>query len=131
MLSLSTRKQVTTSSLDMDHAHIQITHAELYFTPEELQERRTKFEWENKISQFVFETPFTPDGKQYGDVTWQCMRKTILTSTCSGHTPIPENPTVWNAVFHTGIMVTILYLKFHSNNYIPQILFRIHTHPHS
>jgi len=38
----------------MDHTHIQITHAEPYFTPEELQERRTKFERENKISQFVF-----------------------------------------------------------------------------
>ena len=78
----------------MDHAHIQITHAEPYFTPEELQERRTKFERENKIGQFVFETPFTPDGKQHGDVTRQRVRKTILTSTCSGHIPIPENPAV-------------------------------------
>jgi len=89
-----TCKQVTTSSVDMDHTHIHITHAEPYFTPEELQERRTKFERENKISQFVFETPFTPDGKQHGDITRQCMRKTILTSTWGGHIPIPENPAV-------------------------------------
>jgi len=72
--------KVIPSSLDMDHAHIQITHVEPYFTAEELQERRTKFERENKISRFVFETPFTPDGKQHGDVTRQCMRKTILTT---------------------------------------------------
>ena len=41
--------------------------------------------WENKISRFVFEAPFTPDGRAHGQVTWQCMRKTILTSTCSDH----------------------------------------------
>ena len=74
--------QVNPSSLDLDHAHIQITYVEPYFTPEELQERRTKFERENKISRFVFETPFTPDGRAHGQVIRQCMRKTILTSTC-------------------------------------------------
>ena len=80
-----THSQVNPSSLDLDHAHIQITYVEPYFTAEELQERRTKFERENKISRFVFETPFTPDGRAHGQVTRQCMRKTILTSTCSGH----------------------------------------------
>ena len=68
------------SALNMEHAHIQITHVEPYFTPEELQKRQTAFERENKISRFVFETPFTSDGKPHGDVTKQCMRKTILTS---------------------------------------------------
>jgi len=66
----------------------------LYFTVEGLQESKTEFEWENKISWFVFETPFTPDGKQHGEVTRQCMRKTILTSTWGGPIPIPENPAV-------------------------------------
>ena len=80
-----TYSQVNPSSLELDHAHIQITYVEPYFTSEELQERRTKFERENKISRFVFETPFTPDGRAHGQVTRQCMRKTILTSTCSGH----------------------------------------------
>ena len=82
---LHTHTQVNPTSLDLDHAHIQITHVEPYFTSEELQERRTKFERENKISRFVFETPFTLDGRAHGQVTQQCMRKTILTSTCSGH----------------------------------------------
>lgn len=72
--------QVNVSALPMEHAHIQITHVEPYFTSEELQKRPTPFERENKISRFVFETPFTKDGKPSSDVTKQCMRKTILTS---------------------------------------------------
>ncbi len=66
--------------LDPEHAYIQITHVEPYFTPEDLEKRKTKFEMANNISRFVFETPFTKDGKSRGDVTKQCMRKTILTS---------------------------------------------------
>ena len=80
-----THSQVNPSSLDLDHTHIQITYVELHFTTEELQEQKTKFERKNKISRFVFETPFTLDGRAQGQVTRQCMRKTILTSTCSGH----------------------------------------------
>lgn len=69
------------SSLTTDHAYIQITHVEPYFAVAELEERKTKFERENNISRFVFETPFTAaGGKAHGDVTKQCMRKTILTS---------------------------------------------------
>ena len=75
-----THTQVNPSALDLDHAHIQITHVEPYFSSEQLQERQTKFEQQNKISRFVFETPFTQDGRTHGDVTKQCMRKTILTS---------------------------------------------------
>ena len=77
--------QVNVPSLTPDHAYIQITHVEPYFTVEELEERKTKFERENNISQFVFETPFTVGGKTKGDdVTKQCMRKTILTSEVLG-----------------------------------------------
>ncbi len=72
--------QVNVSALNLEHAHIQITHVEPYFTPTDLDERKTKFERENNISKFVFETPFTQDGKAHGDVTKQCTRKTILTS---------------------------------------------------
>lgn len=66
--------------MNHEHAYIQITHVEPYFTPEELETRQTSFERQNRISRFVFETPFTSDGKAHGDVTKQCMRKTILTS---------------------------------------------------
>ena len=73
---------MNTSALDLEHAYIQITHVEPFFTAKELEERKTKFERENNISKFVFETPFTQDGKTHGDVTTQCMKKTILTSEC-------------------------------------------------
>ena len=68
------------SSLNLDHAYLQITHVEPFFSPRELEDRKSKFERENNISRFVYETPFTPDGKSHGDVTKQCMRKTVLTS---------------------------------------------------
>ncbi len=64
----------------MEMAYIQITHVVPYFSPRELEERKTKFEKENNIAKFVFETSFTQDGKAHGDITKQCMRKTILTS---------------------------------------------------
>ena len=66
--------------LDPEHAYIQITHVEPYFTVEELERRKTMFERANNISRFFFETPFTKDGKSSGDVTKHCMLKTILTS---------------------------------------------------
>ena len=45
-----------------------------------MQERPSQFERCNNLSRFVFETLFTRDRKQViGDVTKQCMRKTILT----------------------------------------------------
>ena len=72
--------QVNVSSLNPEHAYIQITHVEPYFTPKDLERRKVKFERENNISRFVYETPFTVDGKTHGDVTKHCMRKTILTS---------------------------------------------------
>lgn len=72
--------QVNATELEPEHAYIQITHVEPYFLPEDLERRKTKFERTNNISRFVFETPFTKDGKSRGDVTKQCMRKTILTS---------------------------------------------------
>ena len=71
---------MNTSALDQEHAYIQITHVVPYFESEELERRKTKFERENKISKFVYETPFTRNGRTHGDVTKQCMRKTLLTS---------------------------------------------------
>lgn len=73
--------QVDTESLASNHANIQITHVEPHFTRETLGERPSLFERANNLSRFVFETPFTRDGKQQqADVTRQCMRKTVLTS---------------------------------------------------
>ena len=75
-----------TESLAADYANIQITHVEPYFTEEMLQERPSQFERTNNLSRFVFEAPFTREGKQQGDVTRQCTRKTIVTSE-PVHTP--------------------------------------------
>ena len=72
--------QIDPESVNMNHAYIQITHAEPHFTEDTLEERPSVFERQNKLSSFVFETPFTKDGRQQGDVARQCMRKTVLTS---------------------------------------------------
>ena len=50
-----------------------------YFNSQELLERTTSFEGNDKISKFVFETPFTKSGKVHGSPAEQYMRKTILT----------------------------------------------------
>ena len=72
--------QVEVGHLDADKAYIQIVHVEPYFTAEEETERRTQFEHENNVSSFVYDTPFTKDGKVHGETTTQCMRKTVVTS---------------------------------------------------
>ena len=75
--------QVNLSSLDPTKAFIQVTHVIPYFTQAELAKRPTKFEQENRLSSFVFETPFTMVGQAHGTVASQCIRKTVLTSkTC-------------------------------------------------
>ncbi|CAI8031739.1 Dedicator of cytokinesis protein 11 [Geodia barretti] len=72
--------RVDIESLASNHANIQITHVEPYFTEDMLQDRTSRFERTNNLSRFVFEAPFTRGGKQQGDVTRQCMRKTVLTT---------------------------------------------------
>lgn len=98
--------QVTVSELDPEHAYIQITHVVPYFTPEELERRKTSFERANNISRFVFETPFTRDGKASGDVTKHCMMKTILTSEARN---ITASCTHINKIFFFSC-VTVMYL---------------------
>lgn len=60
--------------------YIQVSHVVPYFTANEYAERHTKFEQENQISRFVFETPFTATGKAQGNIVDQWIKKTILTS---------------------------------------------------
>ena len=67
------------SRLDPLKAYLQITHVIPYFTSQELLERATSFERNDKISRFVFETPFTKSGKVHGSPAEQYMKKTILT----------------------------------------------------
>lgn len=71
--------QIDSSKLDPLKAYLQITHVIPYFNSQELLQKTTSFELNDKICRFVFETPFTKSGKVHGSPAEQYMRKTILT----------------------------------------------------
>ncbi|KAL7979586.1 hypothetical protein Chor_004744 [Crotalus horridus] len=72
--------KVNPKDLDAKYAHIQVTYLKPFFDEKELSERKTEFERNHNINQFVFETPYTLSGKKHGNVEEQCKRRTILTS---------------------------------------------------
>ncbi|XP_039210727.1 dedicator of cytokinesis protein 11 isoform X1 [Crotalus tigris] len=74
--------KVNPKDLDAKYAHIQVTYLKPFFDEKELSERKTEFERNHNINQFVFETPYTLSGKKHGNVEEQCKRRTILT-TCN------------------------------------------------
>ena len=61
-------------------AYIQITHVVPYFDEEEQIERVTEFERNHNIKRFMYEMPFTTDGRVRGNPEEQCKRRIILTS---------------------------------------------------
>uniref|UniRef100_A0A4W4HCU0 Dedicator of cytokinesis 9b n=1 Tax=Electrophorus electricus TaxID=8005 RepID=A0A4W4HCU0_ELEEL len=73
--------QVNPKDLEAKFAYIQVTHVTPYLEEKELEERRTDFERSHNIQRFVFETPFTADGRRHGGVDEQCKRRTVLTTT--------------------------------------------------
>lgn len=70
---------VDVSELDPKMAYIQVTHVTPYFEKSELEMRQTEFEQNNNVSCFMFETPFTKEGKVRGNPEDQWKRRTILT----------------------------------------------------
>ena len=72
--------QIDASELDAKYAYIQVTHVTPYFEKLDLEERQTEFEQSHDIACFMFETPFTKDGKARGSPEDQWKRRTILTS---------------------------------------------------
>lgn len=68
------------TELDSKIAYIQVTHVTPYFEKYELETRQTEFEQNHNISCFMFETPFTKEGKARGIPEEQWKRRTILTS---------------------------------------------------
>lgn len=72
---------VDISELDPKIAYIQVTHVIPYFEKHELEVRQTEFEQNHNVSCFMFETPFTKEGKARGSPEDQWKRRTILTST--------------------------------------------------
>ena len=65
-------------AIDPNRNYIQITHVEAYFLRESKDERQTKFEKENNLSHFFFDSPFTKTGRPHGTVDTQYMLVTIL-----------------------------------------------------
>lgn len=53
-----------------------------YFEKCELEDRQTEFEQNHDINCFMFETPFTKEGKARGNPEEQWKRRTMVTSTC-------------------------------------------------
>lgn len=71
---------VIQSDLDQKFAYIQVTHLTPYFEKSDLEFRQTDFEQNHDINCFMYETPFTKDGKARGNPEEQWKRRTILTS---------------------------------------------------
>ncbi|KAB0797571.1 hypothetical protein PPYR_08564 [Photinus pyralis] len=69
---------VEVTVLDPKYAYIQVTHVTPYFEKRDLEERQTEFELNHDICRFMFETPFTKDGKIRGNPEEQWKRRTIL-----------------------------------------------------
>jgi hypothetical protein len=66
--------------LDPKLAHVQVTHVMPYFDKLEAEDRQTEFEQAHDIRRFMYETPFTLDGKPRGAPAHQWKRRTVLTS---------------------------------------------------
>ncbi|XP_034950532.1 dedicator of cytokinesis protein 9 isoform X2 [Chelonus insularis] len=66
--------------LDTKIAYIQVTHVTPYFEKVELESRVTEFEQNHDVSCFMFETPFTHEGKPRGNPEDQWKRRTIITT---------------------------------------------------
>lgn len=71
---------IDVTELDPKIAYIQVTHVTPYFEKFELEIRQTEFEQNHNVSCFMFETPFTKEGKARGSPEEQWKRRTILTS---------------------------------------------------
>ena len=72
--------QVNLDDLDQKFAYIQVTHVTQYFDAAELDQRKTDFERNNNLKLFMYETPFTRDGRARGQINEQYKRRVILTS---------------------------------------------------
>merc|ERR1719391_711178 len=71
-------KPVEVEKLNKKKAYIQITYVEPFFDSYEARKRVTSFEKNFNIKEFIFSTPFTPDGNPHGELKEQYKRKTIL-----------------------------------------------------
>ncbi|XP_046447610.1 dedicator of cytokinesis protein 9-like isoform X2 [Daphnia pulex] len=61
-------------------AYVQITHVVPYFEENDLTERVTEYERNHNINRFMYEIPFTTDGRVRGSPEDQCKKRIILTT---------------------------------------------------
>lgn len=71
---------IVEADLDSKMAHIQVTSVLPYWDKTESHVRSTEFEQNHNVKTFMFETPFTKDGRPRGTPAEQYKRRTILTS---------------------------------------------------
>ncbi|XP_076061952.1 dedicator of cytokinesis protein Ziz isoform X2 [Oratosquilla oratoria] len=71
---------VDPDELESRFAYVQVTHVNPYFTEDERGARQTEFERNNNVSVFMYETPFTLEGKAHGKLEDQWKRRVILTT---------------------------------------------------
>lgn len=76
---------IDVTELDPKIAYIQVTHVTPYFEKFELDLRQTEFEQNHNVLCFMFETPFTKEGKARGNPEDQWKRRTIVTSMLFQH----------------------------------------------
>eukprot|EP00300_Choanocystis_sp_HF-7_P019547 c20373_g1_i6.p1 GENE.c20373_g1_i6~~c20373_g1_i6.p1 ORF type:complete len:778 (+),score=212.01 c20373_g1_i6:216-2336(+) len=77
--------QVENGPFEPGHFYAQITYLEPYVAESEVQDRVTVYERNTRISEFVFETPFTTTGAKYGSLREQ--QKRIIVMTVKGSFP--------------------------------------------
>ncbi|XP_050306735.1 dedicator of cytokinesis protein 9 isoform X2 [Anthonomus grandis grandis] len=68
---------VVQDDLDPKYAYIQVTHVTPYFEKGS-EDRQTDFDQNHNVCTFMYETPFTRDGKARGNPEEQWKRRTIL-----------------------------------------------------
>ena len=69
---------VDPSTLNAKALHVQVIAVLPYFEDE--SSRKTEWDRNFGICDFIYETPFTSTGKAHGDLSVQCKRKTIVTT---------------------------------------------------
>lgn len=72
--------QIDASQLDSKLAYIQVTSVAPHVEPEHAAERQTEFEINHDVDTFMFEAPFTKDGRVRANPEDQWKRRTVLYS---------------------------------------------------
>lgn len=71
---------VDVSKLDSNAIYVQIITVYPYFEDESDSSRKTEWDRNFNICDFIYETPFTAPGGNQNDISAQCKRKTIITT---------------------------------------------------